>query len=70
MLIGILKEIKTEENRVCMTPAGVEVMVANGHAVLVEKMPVSVVVSVTTAMPKPEPRWSTRPRRFMTAPIW
>jgi len=30
MKVGILKEIKTEENRVCMTPAGVEVMIANG----------------------------------------
>ncbi len=37
MLVGILKEIKAEENRVCMTPAGVEVMIANGHAVLVEE---------------------------------
>ena len=37
MRVGILKEIKTEENRVCMTPAGVEVMIANGHSVLVEK---------------------------------
>ena len=37
MLVGILKEIKAEENRVCMTPAGVEVMMANGHSVLVEK---------------------------------
>jgi alanine dehydrogenase len=37
MLVGILKEIKTEENRVCMTPAGVEVMIHNGHTVLVEK---------------------------------
>ncbi len=37
MIVGILKEIKTEENRVCMTPAGVEVMKANGHSVLVEK---------------------------------
>jgi alanine dehydrogenase len=36
MIIGILKEIKTEENRVCMTPAGAEVMVQAGHAVLVE----------------------------------
>jgi alanine dehydrogenase len=36
MLIGILKEIKSEENRVCMTPAGVEVMITNGHKVLVE----------------------------------
>lgn len=37
MLVGILKEIKAEENRVCMTPAGVEVMIANGHSVMVEK---------------------------------
>ncbi len=37
MIVGILKEIKTEENRVCMTPAGVEVMIQNGHTVLVEK---------------------------------
>jgi len=37
MIIGILKEIKTEENRVCMTPAGVEVMVHHGHTVLVER---------------------------------
>lgn len=37
MIVGILKEIKPEENRVCMTPAGVEVMKQNGHNVLVEK---------------------------------
>jgi len=37
MIIGILKEIKTEENRVSMTPAGVEVMIQDGHALLVEK---------------------------------
>jgi len=37
MIIGILKEIKTEENRVCMTPAGVEVMISHGHTLLVEK---------------------------------
>ena len=37
MIVGILKEIKAEENRVCMTPAGVEVMRQNGHDVLVEK---------------------------------
>jgi alanine dehydrogenase len=36
MIVGVLKEIKTEENRVCMTPAGVEVMKANDHHVLVE----------------------------------
>ena len=37
MIVGILKEIKAEENRVCMTPAGVEVMKNNGHTLLVEK---------------------------------
>lgn len=37
MIVGILKEIKTEENRVCMTPAGVEVMIVNRHTMLVEK---------------------------------
>jgi len=36
MIIGILKEIKVAENRVCMTPAGVEIMRENGHDVLVE----------------------------------
>jgi alanine dehydrogenase len=37
MIVGILKEIKTEENRVCMTPAGAEVMAQSGHSVLVEQ---------------------------------
>ncbi|MDY0131096.1 MAG: alanine dehydrogenase [Desulforegulaceae bacterium] len=37
MIVGILKEIMAEENRVAMTPAGVEIMKNNGHKVLVEK---------------------------------
>ena len=37
MIVGILKEIKVAENRVSMTPAGVEAMRARGHRVLVEK---------------------------------
>lgn len=37
MIVGVLKEIKAEENRVSMTPAGVEIMKHNGHTVLVEK---------------------------------
>ncbi len=36
MQVGILKEIKTKENRISMTPAGVEQMVARGHSVQVE----------------------------------
>jgi alanine dehydrogenase len=38
MIIGILKEIKVAENRVCMTPAGVEIMRKHGHDVLVEAL--------------------------------
>lgn len=37
MIVGILKEIKEEENRVSMTPAGIEVMTMAGHKMLVEK---------------------------------
>ena len=37
MIVGILKEIKPQENRVCMTPSGVDMMKANGHSVYVEK---------------------------------
>jgi alanine dehydrogenase len=37
MFVGILKEIKAEENRVCMTPAGVEVMIANDHSFYAEE---------------------------------
>lgn len=37
MKVGILKEIKVAENRVAMTPTGVEIMVANGHELMVEK---------------------------------
>jgi len=36
MIVGILKEIKTAEHRVSMTPAGVEVMCQHGHDILVE----------------------------------
>ncbi len=37
MIIGVLKEIKPEEYRVAMTPAGVEVLKSHGHTILVEK---------------------------------
>ncbi len=37
MIVGLLKEIKPNENRVALLPAGVELMVAHGHKVLVEK---------------------------------
>ena len=36
MIIGIPKEIKSDEYRVSLTPAGVQDLVACGHTVLVE----------------------------------
>jgi alanine dehydrogenase len=36
MIVGVLREIKTKENRVAMTPAGAEQLVARGHSVYVE----------------------------------
>ena len=36
MLVGVPKEIKNNENRVAMTPAGVHELTARGHSVLVE----------------------------------
>lgn len=37
MIIGVAKEIKNNENRVSLTPAGAETLVKAGHTVLVEK---------------------------------
>ncbi|MGP9042956.1 alanine dehydrogenase [Cytobacillus kochii] len=36
MIIGVPKEIKNNENRVAMTPAGVDALVKAGHEVLIE----------------------------------
>ena len=37
MIIGVSKEIKNNENRVGLTPAGTESLVKAGHKVLIEK---------------------------------
>ena len=37
MIIGVPREIKTEENRVAVTPTGVAALVARNHKVLIEK---------------------------------
>jgi alanine dehydrogenase len=37
MIVGVPKEIKNNENRVAMTPAGVHELVVRGHRVLVEE---------------------------------
>jgi alanine dehydrogenase len=37
MKIGVPKEIKTNENRIALVPAGAETLIAAGHQVLIEK---------------------------------
>ena len=37
MKIGVPKEIKTNENRIALVPAGAEALVAAGHTVFVEQ---------------------------------
>ena len=37
VIIGVPREIKTEENRVALTPSGTSALVAHGHRVLVER---------------------------------
>ena len=37
MLIGVPKEIKPDEYRVALTPAGAEMLSQNGHNVLMER---------------------------------
>ena len=37
MIIGVPKEIKTNENRIALVPAGAEALVQAGHTVLVEQ---------------------------------
>ena len=37
MIVGIPKEIKNNENRVAITPAGVEALIKAGHVVLIEQ---------------------------------
>src|SRR5665213_1926483 len=37
MIIGVVKEIKTDEDRVALTPAGARELTGAGHRVLVER---------------------------------
>ncbi|HEY9166042.1 MAG TPA: alanine dehydrogenase [Candidatus Kryptonia bacterium] len=37
MIVGLLKEIKSNENRVALLPAGVELLAAHGNKIIVEK---------------------------------
>jgi len=37
MIIGVPKEIKTNENRIALVPGGAESLVGRGHTVLIEQ---------------------------------
>ena len=37
MIVGVPKEIKTNENRVALVPGGAEALVRSGHTVLIER---------------------------------
>ncbi|HQE04990.1 MAG: alanine dehydrogenase [Tepidanaerobacteraceae bacterium] len=37
MIVGVVKELKEQENRVAITPAGVDALTACGHKVLIQK---------------------------------
>ncbi|MGQ0813598.1 MAG: alanine dehydrogenase [Gemmatimonadota bacterium] len=37
MIVGVPKEIKTNENRIALTPGGAEALVNSGHTVLIER---------------------------------
>ena len=70
ILIGVLKEIKTVENRVCMTPAGVEVMKQHGHTVLVEKSAGVNSGFEDTDYVEHGAEIVTRPKRFLNERRW
>lgn len=52
MIIGIPKEIKNNESRVSMTPAGVHELVKHGHTVYVQKRQAK---AADSAMPTTRP---------------
>jgi alanine dehydrogenase len=70
MLVGILKEIKSEENRVSMTPAGVEVMKHNEHTMLVEKHVGAGSGFEDAQYVEHGAEIVNTPQRFLSEPIW
>ena len=58
MLIGIPKEIKNNENRVALTPAGVHSLVGRGHRVISKQMLVSVLALLMLTIKSKELRLS------------
>ena len=51
MIIGVPKEIKDNENRVALTPAGAQTLTQAGHSVLVQGLLVPGLVQVLLMKP-------------------
>ncbi len=50
MIVGVPKEIKNNEYRVAMVPAGVRALTEHGHRILIRKEPVREPASLTPNM--------------------
>ena len=68
MLIGVPKEIKTNENRIALVPAGAEALVTAGHTVFIEQGAGSAAASPTRPTPRSAPRSCPRRTRSGSRP--
>ena len=68
MIVGVLKENKAEENRVSLSPGGVEFMRQNGHSVLVQKNAGNASGFTDPAYKRPEQRSWQLQKLFLKKP--
>ena len=68
MIIGIPKEIKNNENRVGMTPAGVKELVQHGHQVYVQHTAGQGSDSPMRSIPQSALKSCPLSRRYMPSP--
>ncbi len=70
MIIGVPKEIKDNEARVAVTPAGVKALSEAGHTVLVETQAGALPASTMRTTRMPARRLSARPATRGARPTW
>ena len=70
MIIGVPKEVKQDEYRVAITPAGVRELTSAGHTVYVERNGGSVRRSPMPSSWPPAPRSSLSPPTSGPSPTW
>ena len=70
MRVGVPSEIKTDEYRVALTPAGVRELVEHGHEVLVQRAPARARRSRTPSTPRRARGSSPTPTRSSPRPTW